>query len=211
MGVESPDVKYCKSRLIFTFITINLMAAGLGLNKLAESNSGNTTLGRTSLIQSQTVQNIPFPGTNTTIEEATLITEYQFQDDDVCQRINNGNLAITESECDDIRTASVAWIGMGVASILLLFVLFLFLLRIECRKLCSKRMRQICIGLLCLSFLLTTSSWIALIASPIPSNFDALGSSFWITMLSSITTLIVLIISIFEYNKVGGGAASAAK
>ena len=72
-------------------------------------------------------------------------------------------------------------------------------------------MRQICIVLISISFLFVSASWILLIASPIPSNFNALGSSFWVTVLASITNLIVLIISIIEYRKVGGGAASAAK
>ena len=71
-------------------------------------------------------------------------------------------------------------------------------------------MRQICIVLLLITFIFVLSSWSLLVASPIPSNFDILGSSFWITVLASITNLSVLIISIIEYKKVGGGAASAA-
>lgn len=72
-------------------------------------------------------------------------------------------------------------------------------------------MRQICIALIFISFLFILLSWILLIASPIPSNFNSLGSSFWVTVLASITNLVVLILSIIEYRKVGGGAASAAK
>merc|ERR1712154_52254 len=119
-------------------------------------------------------------------------------------------MGISESECEDIRTASVGWLGLGVMAILLLFVMILLLLRIECRKLCSKTMRQICIGLIALSLLFNMISWILLVASPISDNFDGLGSSFWVTVLASITNLIVLVISIYEYIKVGGGAASAA-
>merc|ERR1712154_193993 len=121
-----------------------------------------------------------------------------------------GVVGITEDECEDIRTASVGWLGLGVMSILLLFVMILLLLRIECRKLCSKPMRQICIGLIALSLLFNMISWILLVASPIPDNFDGLGSSFWVTVLASITNMIVSVISIREYIKVGGGAASAA-
>ena len=72
-------------------------------------------------------------------------------------------------------------------------------------------MRQICIALLSISFIFTLVSWVLLVASPIPSSFNALGASFWVTVLASITNLIVLILSIIEYRKVGGGAASAAK
>ena len=71
-------------------------------------------------------------------------------------------------------------------------------------------MRQICIALLLITFIFILASWVLLIASPIPSNFDYLGSSFWVTVLASITNFTVLIISIVEYRKVGGGAASAA-
>lgn len=138
-GVESPDVQMSKSRLIFTFITINLVAAALGLNELAISNKGETNLGRTSLIESRTVKNIPLQRINGTIDEATLIQEYLFQDENVCNRISNSDtLQITNDECENIRNASVGWLGLGVVSILILFILFLLLLRIECRKLCSK-------------------------------------------------------------------------
>eukprot|EP00483_Globobulimina_turgida_P009580 UN09599 len=71
-------------------------------------------------------------------------------------------------------------------------------------------MRKICIGLLSLSLLSILLSWVLLIASPIATNFNAFGSSFWVTVLASITNLVVLILSITEYRKVGGGAASAA-
>ncbi len=65
--------------------------------------------------------------------------------------------------------------------------------------------------LLFISFVMIASSWIVLIASPIPSNFDTMASSFWVTMLASLTNLAVLVLSGMEYYKVGGGAASAAK
>ena len=127
-----------KSRLIFTFITINLIAAALGLNELAISNKGNTNLGRTSLIQSQTFNNIDV-GNNITIEQATIIQIYEFQEDNICDKISSSDtLSISSNECQSIRTSSVAWLGLGVFSILLLFIIFLLLLRIECRKLCSK-------------------------------------------------------------------------
>eukprot|EP00485_Elphidium_margaritaceum_P011047 CAMPEP_0202702226 /NCGR_PEP_ID=MMETSP1385-20130828/15253_1 /ASSEMBLY_ACC=CAM_ASM_000861 /TAXON_ID=933848 /ORGANISM="Elphidium margaritaceum" /LENGTH=215 /DNA_ID=CAMNT_0049359841 /DNA_START=153 /DNA_END=800 /DNA_ORIENTATION=- len=206
-GVESPDVHYSKSRLIFTFITINLMAAALGLNELATSNRRMVILGRTNLMRTQTVNNLSFE--NITIETAELNEDYPFTDSGVCQRIDQSGL-LSEDECGDVRVSMVSWLGLGVTSILILFVVFILLLRIECRKLCSKAMRQACIALLTLSLLFMTVAWILLIASPIPSNFNSLGSSFWITLLASTTNLAVLIISFVEYNKVGGGAASAA-
>ena len=141
-GVESPDVQMSKSRLIFTFITINLIAAALGLNRLAISNSGDTTLGRTSLVHSRTVTNVPFG--DEVIEEATLIQEYEFAESGVCTDIGSSlTLDISKADCQDIRNASVGWTGLGIISILILFVLLLLLLRIECRKLCSKRMSYV--------------------------------------------------------------------
>eukprot|EP01083_Nonionella_stella_P027664 76174_1 len=208
-GVESPDVKFTKSRLICTFITINLIAAALGLNELASSNQGEVILGRTSLIQSQTVKNIPFG--DSTIAEAVLIQNYDFGDDDVCSRVSDSNLSISKAECESMRSTSVVWLGLGITAILLLFVTFIFLLRIECRKLCSKCMRQICIALLSTSLLLVLISWIILITSPISDNFSAFGTSFWITVAASVLNLVVVTLSIVEYQKVGGGAASAAK
>eukprot|EP01084_Bolivina_argentea_P201931 345089_1 len=96
-GVESPDVHHSKSRLLFTFITINLIAAALGLNELAQSSSPDTNLGRTSLIESET-------GTatinNKTKEDVTIITEYSFADNDACDNVNDGDLGITKTNCE---------------------------------------------------------------------------------------------------------------
>ena len=72
-------------------------------------------------------------------------------------------------------------------------------------------MRQILIAFLTISFIFVLTSWILLIVSPIPANFDYLGSSFWITILASLSNLIVLILSIVEYRKVGGGVAAVSK
>merc|ERR1712087_514716 len=165
-------------------------------------------LGRTSLELYSTVQlaDLGVPGDS----EATIIVEHDFADDNVCDDIS-ATTDISAGDCEDIRTASVSWLGLGIVAILMLFVIFMFLLRIECRKLCSKPMRQICIAMLTVSFILMLTSWAVLVASPIASNFDTFASSFWVTVMASVSNLVVLVISIMEYQKVGGGAAPAAK
>ena len=144
-GVESPDVKYSRSRLIFTFITINLLAAALGLNRLALTRGNGddeTILGRTSLVEATTVTvNV----SDTTIS-GVITLEFDFTDDTVCDEIAARSLSadstfnINNSECESIRKGSVSWLALDVVAILLQFVLILLLMRIECRKLCSKGM-----------------------------------------------------------------------
>lgn len=50
-------------------------------------------------------------------------------------------------------------------------------------------------------------SWILLIASPINSDFDDLGASFWVILLASLVSLLLVIVSLIEYHNTGGGTA----
>ena len=150
-GVESPDVKYAKSRLIFTFITINLLAAAMGLNRLALTKGDGddeTILGRTSLVQTTTIDVLV--GNNQSVSGAITL-EFEFTESDVCDDIasvsdggdNSGvepTFNINKSQCESIKSGSVSWLALGVVAILIQFVLILLLMRIECRKLCSKGM-----------------------------------------------------------------------
>ena len=144
-GQESPDVRYTKSRLISTFITINLIAAGLGLNSLAFTKNDNeltSELGRIALVDTldlsgENIQTNKFG--NVTLVDGLVQVTYDFLGNDACDTISQKDqLPISLDDCKKIRKATISWTGLCIFSILIAFVLFALLFRIECRKLVSK-------------------------------------------------------------------------
>jgi hypothetical protein len=100
-------------------LTINLIAAALGLNELAttEKSKYMKILERTSMTETLEIKNAQFGNANQTIS-GTFIQSYSFTNSKGCEDIGESLLLdISDDDCNDIRTATVAWLGLCVIAI----------------------------------------------------------------------------------------------
>jgi len=198
-GEERADVQYSRTRLVLTFVTINVIAAALGANQLAYS-TGNPskTWERTSISETETASG----GTSTiTIDltksngctDAELIT------------------GISKSTCSTLVVAGGGWTAMGVLSILILFAVLILLLRIECRKLCSTSLRLSLLMLITIAWLFILIAWGIVAGSPALSFFDTLGSSFGVMICANLFCTALFVYSVMDYRQaIANGPAPAA-
>jgi len=211
-GQEKADVSFGRSRLLIIFITINLIAAALGVDKLATGKVSGVTyvLGRSQVVaisSSSFNSSGSFSGATAT---ETFTVDYTSSNG--CQTlVNFGFQSITLSDCKKIVDASEVWTAFGVLAVLTFFVLFLLICRIEFRQLVSQPMRLICIGLAFWGMLCTLIAFADLSSSPILKYFNAFGSSFALMVTATVVSFLYILLSFQELKKAKEeGAARAA-
>jgi len=209
-GEERADVTYGRTRLILLFLTINFAAAALGVNQLAyKTSNGTTTTARRLDIEvtaSFSFQNQTFQASST----------YNYLEHDACQNIAKDSgfltVSISETDCKKIISASSGWVVLGALAIVLYSFVFALVLSVECRKLCSRNMRIICLALGSLGLLFYWIAWIAVVGSPIGKDFDhQFGSSVGLMVIASLLSSAFVVISGMEMrNATLSGPAPAA-